>query len=143
MPHSAGIVVYTVVQLHRLIPVVLAWGIVEVVVARSLGGLFQIGLCLTAIQVEVRHEALTGTVVEVVLRVESHHGVVRLAQILYLFRFADGLILTCYMIGHKVDDDLQPGLMGALYQLFELLHTQLHVDSQVRVYVVVVGNGIG
>ena len=47
------------------------------------------------------------------------------------------------MVGHEVDNDLHAGLMGALHQLLELLHALLHVDSQVRVHVVVVGDGIG
>ena len=141
--YAWGIVVDAVVQLHRLVPVVLPRGIVEVVVARSLGRLLQIGFRLAAIQVEVWHEALTGTVVEVVLRVESHHRVVGLAKILHLLGLADGLVLTGHMVGHKVDDDLQPGLVRTLHQLLELLHALLDVDSQVGVYVVVVGDGIG
>ena len=89
--YPAGIVVYAVIQLHRFVPVVLSRGIVEVVVACSLGGLFQIGFRLAAIQVEVWHEALAGAVVEVVLRVEAHHGIVRLAQVFHAPRLADGL----------------------------------------------------
>ena len=71
MADTSGIVVYAVVQLHRLVPVVTPRGIVEVVVTRGFGGFFQIGFRLAVIQVEIGCEALARTIVEVVLRVES------------------------------------------------------------------------
>ena len=70
-------------------------------------------------------------------------GIVRLAQILYLLRLADRVILTSHMVGHKVDDDFQTSLMGARYQGLELLHALFDIDSQVGVNVIIVGNGIG
>ena len=112
------------------------------VVAGSLGGFFQIRLLLALIQVEIGVEALSGTVVEVVLGVEAHRRVVRLAQVLHLLGLADGLVLTGHVVGHEVDDDLQASLMAACHQLFKLLHALFHVDSQVGVNVVVVGDGI-
>ena len=141
--YTAGIVVYAVVQLHGLVPVVLAWSVVEAVVARGLGRLLSIRFHLALIEVEVRSEALPGTVVEVVLRVEAILRVVTFAEVLDARRLTDTVILTCHMVGHEVDDDLQSRLMTTLHQLLKLLHTLCDVDGQVGVDVVVVGDGIG
>ena len=53
------------------------------------------------------------------------------------------MVLAGHMVRHEVDDDLQPGSMGALNQFLELLHATRHVDSQVGVYIIIVGDGIG
>ena len=140
---ASGIVVDAIVQLHRLVPVVLPGGIVEVIIARSLGRHLQIGFRFALIEVEIGGETLAGTIVEVVLRVKTVQGIVRLAEVFYTLGLADGLILTGYVVGHEVDDDLQPGLVRALHQLLKLLHALVDVHSQVGVYVVVVGDGIG
>ena len=46
------------------------------------------------------------------------------------------------MIGNEVDYDLQPAGMCTLYELFKLLHSVLHVVSQVGVHIVIVGYGV-
>ena len=143
MSDAPGIVIHAVVQLHRLIPVVTARGIVEMVVTRSLGGLFQIGLRLATIQVEIRCKTLARTIVKVVLRVKSVQRLVLFAQVLHTTGLADALILTSHMVRHEIDDDLHTGLVGALHQLLKLLHALFHVHRQVGVNVVVVRNGIG
>ena len=140
--HAAGIVIHAVVQLHRLVPVVHAWCIVETVVTRGLGRLLVILLGLAVIQVEVRMETLSGTIIEVVLRVESVLWVILLAQILHPFGLADRVILTSHMVRHKVDNHLQSGLVCALYQRLKLLHALLYVLGQIRVDIIVVGNGV-
>ena len=140
--HAAGIVIHAVVQLHRLVPVVHARCIVETVVTRGLGRLLVILLSLTVIQVEVRMETLSGTIIEVVLRVESVLWVILLTQILYPFGLADRVILTSHVVGYKVDNHLQSGLVCALYQRLKLLHALLYVLGQIRVDIIVVGNGV-
>ena len=143
VPYSACIVVEAVVQLHRLIPVVHAWRIVEAVVTCSLGRRFVVSLLLSLIQVEVRREMLTGTVVEVVLRVETVVGIVLLAQVLHAQRLADRVVLASHMVGHEVDNHLHASLVRARYKSLKLRHAIVHINRQVGVDVVVVGNGIG
>ena len=46
------------------------------------------------------------------------------------------------MIGHKVNDKLQTGTMGALYQVLKFLHSVGHTGSQVGVYIIIVLDGI-
>ena len=46
------------------------------------------------------------------------------------------------MVGHKVHDDAQAGLVGAHDKLFELLHPLFHLHCQIGIHVVVVLNGI-
>ena len=59
------------------------------------------------------------------------------------WRFADTFILTCHMVGDKVDDYLQSGLMATGHQTLKLLHAPVHLVGKVRVNVIIVGDGIG
>ena len=143
VPHMTSIIVDAIIQLHGLIPVVHPWRIAETVVTRSLGRLFDIGLRLTMIKVEVRRKPLTRTIIEIVLWVETNLGIVIFTEILHTFRLADGMILTGHMIGHEVDNHLHASPMSTLHEPFELLHTLVHVRCQVRIYVIIVCDGIG
>ena len=142
MAHATSVVVKTVIKLYGLVPVVHAWGIVETVVACGLGGVLHVGVLLAMIQVEIRAEALAWAIVEIVLRRESLLGVVVLSQIVHTLGLADGLILTCHVVGHKVDDDLKTCLVGAGYQCIELAHTLVYIYGQIGVDIVIVGDGI-
>ena len=116
MSDSPGIVINAIVQLNGLIPVVLAWRIVEMVVACGLGRFFSIWFRLTMIEVEIRSEALAWTIVEVVVhRVKATVGVVALAKILDALRLADGMVLASHMVGDEVDNHLQACLMGTFH----------------------------
>ena len=53
------------------------------------------------------------------------------------------MVLAGHMIRHEVDNHLQPSGVGTLHQLLKLLHTLIDVDSQVRVNIIVIGNGVG
>ena len=52
------------------------------------------------------------------------------------------MILTRHMVGHKVDYQLQAGLMHSLHQRLKLRHTVGHTHRQVGRNVVVVFDGI-
>ena len=143
MPYPTGIVVETIVQLHGFIPVVHARCIMEAIVSSSLGRLFQIRILFTMIEVEIRREPLSGTVVEIVLRTETKLRVILLTQILDALRLTDGMILTSHMVRHEIDDNLHAGLMSTLYQRLKLLHTLIDIDSQIGIDVVIISNGIG
>ena len=94
------------------------------------------------IKVEIRCEALTRTIVEIILWIETEICTILLTQILHTFRLADRVILTCHMIGYKVDNHLHTSLVRTVDQLLKLLHTFVYVDSQVRIHIVIVGNGV-
>ena len=68
----SGIVVDTVVQLHRLVPVVLPRSIAETIITCGLGWCLAIGFLLVMIQIETRSKRLTWTIIEVVLKAETH-----------------------------------------------------------------------
>ena len=141
--HSAGVVVDAVVQLDGLVPVVASRCVVEAVVAGGLRGCLRVWLRLAMIEVEVGREALSGTVVEVVLRVEALRGVVALAEVADALGLADAVVLSCHVVGHEVDDHLQSCTVCAVDQLLELVHALPDVDGQVGVDVVVVDDGVG
>ena len=143
VPHPAGIVVHAVVQLDRLVPVVAPGGIVEDIVTRSLGGFLQIGFFGSVIEVEVRREALTWTIVEIIPGRKALRCIIVLTKILHTTGPADAVVLSGHMVGHEVNDDLHTCLMGTLHKLLELRHAVRHINRQVGVNVVIVRNGIG
>ena len=142
VPYASGIVVDTIVQLDRLVPVVLSGGVVEMVVARSLGRLLDIGLCLAFIEVEGGVKPLVWTIIEIVLGIETVFGVIRFAQVLDALGLTDAVILASHVVGHKVDDDFQSGSVSTNYHFFKLSHASVDADSQVGIYVIIVGDGV-
>ena len=52
------------------------------------------------------------------------------------------MILTSHMIRNEVNDYLQSCLMGALHKVLELLHTRRNLTCQIRVYIIVILDGI-
>ena len=127
-----------VVQLHGLVPVVMPGVGAEAVVAGGLGG----ELAVVA-DVERGRESLAGEVIEVIERREGPLGVVVLAQVAHARRLAQRLVLARHMVRHEVDEHLQSGAVGACDQCLKLGHTLRLIHRQVRVHVVVVGDGIG
>ena len=63
-------------------------------------------------------------------------------KILNAHRGTYGMILAGYMIGYEINDHLQSCLMCTLHKLLKFLHTSININGQVRINVVVVGNGI-
>ena len=140
---DTGIVIHAVVKLHRLIPVVTTGLAVELVITRSLGRFLVIRLLCSVIEVEIRIKPFARAIVEVVLLREALRGVVTLAEILHALGFTDAVVLTGHMVGNKVNDHLHASLMDALHQLLKLTHALLDINGQVRINVIVIGNGIG
>ena len=69
--------------------------------------------------------------------------IVILSQIPHPLGLTDGVILTSHMVGYEVDDHLHASLMRAFHELFKLQHTQIHVRRQIRVNIIIIGDGIG
>ena len=44
------------------------------------------------------------------------------------------------MVGHKIDDDTEFGIMCALYECFKLLHALGFILRQIRIDIVVIGD---
>ena len=107
----------TIVQLHRLVPVVLVRPSGEPVVAGSFGRYFTIG---AAGQDVVQVERFAREIVEVVVGRVGERCIVVFAEVSDTFRFGIGMVLASDMVGYEVDDDLQPCLVRPFYQQFEL-----------------------
>ena len=96
------------------------------------------------IEIEVWSETLTRTIIEIIVHwVKTAIRIIVLAQILHALRFTDRVILARHMVRHEVDNHLQSCLMRTLHQLLKLLHTLIDIYCQIRIYVVIVGDGIG
>ena len=106
MPHTPCIVIEAVIELYRLVPVVHAWGVMETVITCSLSRFLDIWLLLTVIQVKIWSKSLSGTVIEIILRIEAVLRIILLTEILHPLRLADRVILPGYMIRHEIDDYL-------------------------------------
>ena len=86
---------------------------------------------------------LPGDIVEVVLGVKEHHRVVTFAQITVAGRLGVALIFAGHMIGNKIHDHLEPGVVSALDQRLKFSHAVLHVDGHIGTHIIIVTNGIG
>ena len=87
-------------------------------------------------------ELLIGEVVEVVCWREVLSGVVLSTQVLHAFRADVAVVLAGYMVGHKINNDLQPCLVAALHEFLEFLHTSRNARGNIWVHVVVVFDGV-
>ena len=52
------------------------------------------------------------------------------------------MILTCYVVGNKVDDHFQPVAVCTLHQILKFPHASRYVVCQVGVYVIIILDGI-
>ena len=146
-------VIHTIVELHSLIPVVATRAVVETVISRSscrtlLVWLIDFGI-LGIISLELRFRVanfiqieIAPCIIEIILRREVHIGIIIFSQIPHTCRFADGMILTSHMVRHKVHDDLHTSLVRTLDKSLPLLHSQADIHGQIRVNVIIVGNGV-
>ena len=73
---------------------------------------------------------------------EMHVHIIVLTQPFHTSRGTDALVLTCHMVGNKVQDDLHASLVRTFNQGFKLSHALLWVFSQVGIYIIIVGDGI-
>src|SRR5574344_2285759 len=85
---------------------------------------------------------MTGCVIEIIFWRKGHAGIIVLSQIVLSAGTSDGVILSGNMIGHEVDNHFQLGLMRALDQQLKFRHTVVNVYSDIRIDIVVVGDGI-
>ncbi len=82
-------------------------------------------------------------IVKVIAGGKEHFVIVGLPEVLYAIGLCIGMVLTCHMVWHKVDNHFKPGLMRALHKCLKLGHTLRHIDSQIRVDVVIITDSIG
>ena len=68
--------------------------------------------------------------------------VIILTKVFHPFGFTDAVVLTCYMVWHEVHYHLQSSLVRTLYKSQPLAHAVIHIDGNVWVYVIIVGNGV-
>ena len=142
MVHMATHIIHAIVQFHRLIPVVRVGIATELVVACGFGRHLHVGIAVCVGKAEMRCESLSAHIIEVVGRREIHVGVVVGSKIRHSFRLGIRMILACHMIRHKVDDHLQPRFVCPRHQVLKFLHPAIHVSGKVRIYVVVVFDGV-
>lgn len=88
-------------------------------------------------------EFLTGDIIKVIVRVKEHCRIIALSQVFYADGLSVAAILAGNMVGYKVDDNLEAGMMCALDERLKLGHSVLDIDGQVGAYVIVITYGIG
>ena len=98
----------------------MSWLVVEMVITCCLGRLLMIWLGSAGIEVEIGFERTSGTIVEIVLRVEAMIAIVISTKVFYALGLAERSILTSDMIGNKVDDDSKTRLASPRQQCLKL-----------------------
>lgn len=134
-------IVDAVVEFHGLIPVVWSRTIVEAVIACTFCGIFHVGL-FPFFGLDRAFEGRSRTIVEVVLCGEVEPAVIILSQVADAHWVCDRLVFTCHMIGNKVHHHLQSLVMGTFHEHQPFGHTVFHMISQIRVDIIIVGDGI-
>ena len=135
-------IVSAVVQLDCLVPIVLTHPGREAVVARHLAGLLHVVTHLIVVQREVGRELRAWQVIEIVVGAEGFSFVVIFTQVTHSLWFGIRVVLTCHVVGHKVDNHLQVSLVGSHNEVLKLLHAFRHLRGEVGIDVVVVLDGI-
>ena len=126
-----------VVDLDGLVPVVDARRRGEAV-AGGLGRKLEIAGAVVGFR---QAQGLAGIVEEVVLGRPVHGGVVVRAEGMDARDMAP--VIPRHMVRDEVHDDLHPVPMGAFHQLKEFFHPGIGIRCQIRIYVVVIRDGIG
>ena len=151
---AAGItIIHSIVEFHRLIPVVSTRMVVKAVVACCLGRTLMIGFVYLGFfgreslelgfgATNIVQVQITPSIIEIIARREVHVLVIIFSKISYTCWFANGMILTSHMIGHKVHDDLHTSLVSALDKTLPFRHSHADILCQIRIDVIIVGNGI-
>ena len=83
IPLPTALIVDTIVQLYRFIPIVLVWIGIKLVVAGSFGRVFMIRQRCIAQHIEPSMQLGVGNVIEIVGRSESKVSIVVLTQLLH------------------------------------------------------------
>ena len=126
-----------VVDLDGLVPVVDARRRGEAV-AGGLGRKLEIAGAVVGFR---QAQGLAGIIEEVVLGRPVHGGVVVRAEGMDARDMAP--VIPRHMVRDEVHDDLHPVPMGAFHQLKEFFHPGIGILCQIRIYVVVIRDGIG
>src|SRR5690554_1323234 len=123
MSYSPAHVIYSIIQLHRFIPIVSGGPVREAVVSGSLRGKLTINPFLNFLFRKLYFEGLLRQVIKIISRRESHRRIVILSKVPQSFRFSNRLVVSCYMVRHVIYNHLQPGLTRTLNQTFKLFHS--------------------
>ena len=102
MCYSATAIVNAVIEFHRFIPIVFCRVRRKAVVTRCPSGIFYI-----AHAVELRTERFSYAIVEVVMNIEMPAGAVFCTEVFNPFGCGYGVVITCYVVRHEIDDYLQ------------------------------------
>ena len=140
-PPTGITIVDTVVEFHRLVPVVLTRCSIKLVIACTLCRILHIRL-FTFCRSHGTDEGSPRTIIKVVLWIEVLACIVVGTKISHAFRQIDAMIFARYMVRHKVNDDLHSGQMRTINKLLKLHHSVRHIDGYIRINVVIIRDGI-
>ena len=68
--------------------------------------------------------------------------IIVLPQVSHSLRFANGVVLSCHMIGDEINNHLHACLVRTLHQSLELVHTLRHLHGKVGVDIIIIGNSV-
>ena len=136
-------IVYPVVQFDGLIPVVPVGASIKTIVARSFGRILHIGFFCISLHVKGGGQGSAWNVVEVVLGIKCLLDIIVLSEVLYSFGLAVRVVLTCHVVGYEIDECFQSGTVCPFNQMGKLLHAVRHTGCQVRIYIIIILDGVG
>lgn len=143
MASAAIQIVYSIVQLDGFVPVVDVRCSVKTVVTCGFGRIFVVRLCCTFFHIELGTQLGLRYIVEIIVRAEGVVRVIVCSQFGSAVRLCIRVILACHVVGDKIYNNFQSGTVSAMYQILKLLHSFRHIVCQVRIYVIIILDGVG
>ena len=138
MAGTAILVIHAIIQFDRLIPVIDIGICVKAVISGSFGRELFIRFGSSAFHIKLSMQFRLRNIIEVVIRAERIIRIVICSQLRSPVRLHIRMILTRYVVGNEVDDNLQPAAMSALHQIFKFSHAFGNVFRQIWVYIIIV-----
>ncbi len=74
---------------------------------------------------------------------KNNRRIVFLAEFFHMFRFGNRPVISRHMIGYKIYENIQTGIMRTRNQFFKFLHSFLHIYRQIRIHIVTIPYCIG
>ena len=143
MASAAIQIIYSIVQLDGFVPVVDVRCSVKTVVTCGFGRIFVVRLCCTFFHIELGTQLGLRYIVEIIVRAEGVVRVIVCSQFGSAVRLCIRVILACHVVGDKIYNNFQSGTVSAMYQILELLHSFRHIGCQVRIYIIIILDGVG
>ena len=136
------LIIHSIIQFDRFVPVIDVGIGVKTIVAGGLGRKLFIRFTGCTLHVKLSMQLRLRDVIEIIVRAERIVRIIVHAQLRSAVRLHVRMVLACYMVRYKINNDLQAATVCALHQVFKFPHTLRNVLCQIRIHIIIIFYGI-